>query len=147
MRRAAACLRLLSLFVSIIWKKPDFISIQGQTSSSSHKRAIYPPPREGSPRLRPHVHVHAGEPEFRCRGGVTLVLHQTLLVSFIVSPEGVSSIHGVFTMATEALRRPLVLKQPPLPLPEGGGTADRWRKANHLMDQLTLALAPVSVDI
>lgn len=39
-----------------------------------------------------------------------------------------------------------MLKHPP-PLPEGGGTADRRRKANHLMDQLTLALAPVSMDI
>lgn len=86
MRRAAACLRLLSLFVSIIWNNPDFISIQGQTNSSSLNRAICPPPRGGSPRLR--LHVHVGEPEFRCRRGVTLDLHRALLVNFIVSPEG-----------------------------------------------------------
>lgn len=71
--------------------------------------------------------------DFCCWSGVTLVFHQTLLISFIKSPEGVLSIDRVFAMVTGAWRSP-----------DGGGTADRRHKADGLMDPVA-ADAPVSV--
>lgn len=75
------------------------------------------------------MRVHVGEPEFWCRGGVTLVLHQTLLVSFIVSPEGgITDRWGLFH-GNGSFEETVGVKALPPPPPKGGGTA------NHLMDQ------------